>query len=164
MVLCVFCISSTKAEHREPSIAGVACQVAEWDNGDFISAGNALVHPVHHVKDPVGFLCHNSTLLTHMELLVHQDPQIPFHRAASQTGPSQPVLHSWIVLCQCKILPLSLLNFLKFSVHPINVLLVLSVYFSAFPSLVHFSSGFEQIQRFTVKLGLCPDLKGDELG
>lgn len=77
------------------------------------SAGDALVDPVHHVNDPVGFLCHNCTLLTHMELLVHQDPQIPFHRAAPQTGPSQPVLHSCIVFCQVQDLTLVLVELPK---------------------------------------------------
>lgn len=68
---------------------------------------------VHYLNDLVGFLCHKSTLLTHIELLVHQDPQIPFHRAAPQIGPSQPVLHSWIRFCQVQDLTLVLVELLK---------------------------------------------------
>lgn len=119
---------------------------AEWDNGDFISAVDA----VHHV----GFFCHNSTLLTHMELLVHQDPQIPFQRAAPQTGASQPVLHSWIMFCQVQDLTLVLVELLKVLCTsyqcPFSSQRVFFC-FSISGTLVHFSSGFEQIQRFTVK-------------
>jgi len=38
--------------------------------------------------------------------LVHQDPQVPFHRAAPQPGKSQPVLDSWIMFSQVQDLTL----------------------------------------------------------
>lgn len=69
---------------------------------------------------------------------------------------------------KCKILPLSLLNFLKFSVHPINVLWVLNMYFSAFylwyTSLLDLSKfRGSQLSQGGLLLCLFRDLKEDEL-
>lgn len=44
-----------------------------------------LVMPLFDVtQHPVGFLCHSSILFTHIELVFHQNPQVPFYRAACQ--------------------------------------------------------------------------------
>lgn len=43
------------------------------------------------------FTCCCSTLITPVELVVHQDSQAPFHRAALWPGRSWSVLHSWIM-------------------------------------------------------------------
>jgi len=56
---------------------------AEWG----ISAGDGRADAGQH---PVGFPCRSSTLLARIELLVHQHPQVPLHRAAPQPGRSQP--------------------------------------------------------------------------
>lgn len=69
----------------------------DWDNGFLISASDA---PVDACQHPVWFLSWRSTLFVHMQLLVFQDPQIPFHRAALQWSRSQPVLHFWIRFSQ----------------------------------------------------------------
>ena len=83
---------------------------AEWDNDLLVSAGDALVGATQH---PVGCLCHSSTLFTYIEFIVHQEPQVPFHRAAVHLGRSQPVPHCWIMFCQVQVLTFSLLNFIR---------------------------------------------------
>lgn len=68
------------------------CSLAStaWGKYSFICA---LVDAAQH---PVGFLCCSSILFTCGELLVHQEPQVCSHRAASLMGRYQPVLHFWI--------------------------------------------------------------------
>lgn len=59
-----------------------------------LSAGGALVDATQH---PVGFLCRSSTLSTHIEIIIHQDHQVPFHRAAPQQS---RFLFSWVMFSQ----------------------------------------------------------------
>ncbi|KAK4828564.1 hypothetical protein QYF61_027533 [Mycteria americana] len=61
----------------------------------------------------------DSTLFTHIELVVHQDPQAPFHRAAPQPGRSLPVLHSWIMFSQVQGLTLVLVEHHNVLVSPL---------------------------------------------
>lgn len=55
----------------------------------------------------------------HMELVVHQDPQDPFHWAAPQLGRSQLVLHLWIMFYQVQDLMLVLAGLHTVLVRPI---------------------------------------------
>lgn len=52
-------------------------------------AGNALPHVD---QEAVSLLCCRSTLLAHVQLGIHQDPQVPFCQASSQTVSPQHVL------------------------------------------------------------------------
>lgn len=146
-----FCIAGTKTEHREPRCGLTS---AEWDNDDFISAGDALCwwwSPLFISMISLAFFAITAHCsLTSSCLFTRTPRSLSPELLLRQVHPSLCCTPG-LCFAKCKILPVSLLNFLRLSVHPINVLLVLNMYFSALPSLVRFSSGFEQTQRFTVK-------------
>ncbi|GAB0187163.1 cAMP-dependent protein kinase inhibitor alpha [Grus japonensis] len=60
-----------------------------------------------------------STLFTHIELVVHQDHQVLFHKAALKPDGPQPVLHSWIMFSQVQDLTLVLVELHKVLVSPL---------------------------------------------
>lgn len=53
------------------------------------------------------------------KLVVHQDPQVPFHWAAPQLGRSLLVPHSWIMFSQVEDLKLVLVGLHKVHVSPV---------------------------------------------
>lgn len=87
-----------------------------WDSKFLISAGDALVDAA---QPPAGFLCPSCILVTHTELLVHQDPKIPFHKAASQAGRSKPLLKFWIMFSQMQYLTLVLVELYRILSSPL---------------------------------------------
>jgi len=74
-----------------------------------------LTEPQH----PAGLLCCSSTLFTRIQPVVHQDPQVSFHRAVLQPGGSQPVLHSWIMFSQVQDLTFILAELHKVLLSPL---------------------------------------------
>lgn len=61
------------------------------------SAGDPLVDTNQH---PVGFFATAAHCSLTLLLTVHEEPQVPFHRAVPQTRRSQPVLHPWIMFTE----------------------------------------------------------------
>lgn len=77
---------------------------------------NHLPRPAAHAsldaaQDVAGFLCCRHTFLSHVELLIHQHPQVLLLRAAFSTFSTQPVFVLGMPQPRCSILHLALLNF-----------------------------------------------------
>lgn len=83
----------------------------EHGNIFFISAPDAE-------QNPTGFLHHSSTLFTHIELVVNQVTQVPFHTDAAQLDRSQPVLGFWIIFSEVQDPILVLVELHKVFVSP----------------------------------------------
>lgn len=94
----------------------------------------------------------------HMELVVHQDPQDPFHWAAPQVGRSQLVLHLWIMFYQVEDLMLVLVGLHTVLVRPIfQSLLIFLQGDSPFWS-VHFPTQFGKLAN-SVSVHLIPSCR-----
>jgi len=85
----------------------------EWSGDDHISpsASNASEDAA---QDLICLCCSSSALLTHVQLVVHQDTQVPFSKAAPQPHDLSLYWALWLFLPRCKTLHLSLLNFILF--------------------------------------------------
>lgn len=82
-----------------------------WDSKFLISAGDALVDAA---QPPAGFLCPSCILVTHTELLVHQDPKILSIKLPHRQADPSLCWNSGLCFPRCNTLHLSLLNFTGF--------------------------------------------------
>lgn len=73
----------------------------EWDDHIPVSASNA---PVGAAQDPIYLGCCTTALLTRIQIVVHQDSQVPLSQAAPQLHRSWPVL---LYCPRCRALHLS---------------------------------------------------------
>lgn len=104
----LFCIVRNKIDHIIPGVAWAALnRVGKWLLSLCWWCPCWWDRVFHWISLP------QKPMFTHIELLVHWDLQVPFHRAASHMGRSQTVVDSWIMFSQVQD-PLSLLNFTGF--------------------------------------------------
>ncbi|KAK4805635.1 hypothetical protein QYF61_009861 [Mycteria americana] len=73
-------------------------------------AGHASFDAAHQKKDTVGFLGCEHTLPAHVQLFIHQYPQVLLHRAALKQFIPQPVLILGVALTQVQDLALGLVE------------------------------------------------------
>ena len=74
--------------------------------------------PVDAPQDAIGLLGSQGTLLAHGQLVIHQDTQVPLHRAALQYVRSKPALVHGVVPPQVQYLALALVELHNAPLHP----------------------------------------------
>lgn len=81
----------TTTSHSTPDVA------QQMLSRIFVSASDASANAA---QDSIWFCCCSSTLLAYIQLVVHQDPQVPLSKADPQAQRSWPALSSSVMLCQ----------------------------------------------------------------
>ncbi|KAK4828118.1 hypothetical protein QYF61_023916 [Mycteria americana] len=122
---------------RAPELDAVL-QVGSHQSG--VEGQNHLPQPAGHAsfdaaQDTVGLLGCESTLLAHIQLFIHQYPQVLLHRDALKPFISQPVLILGVALTQVQDLALGLVE--PHEVHMGPLFKLVQVPLDGIPSLGH---------------------------